>query len=205
MKEIFDKNPYFLLYDFVIEKTITLPEETYCRMLDSPFAEQADITANMHLTKWDDNDVLHCLLIKGEGRTDGYLIMRVTRDFNQLNPYVPYACYLPETSTIYYPSLGKLNQTLGEAVDFIMKNSSVQRAGEYHILSFAEVEQYTGLHLEGESFLQKTLYDMLCDRPEVAHLSIDGNSSEITFYLKDSTSQQSESTETLSDMQMGGM
>lgn len=51
------------------------------------------------------------------------------------------------------------------------------------VLSFEELEEQTGLCAAGKPFLQEILGEMLCERPEVADLSIDENGFDVTYYL----------------------
>ena len=50
-------------------------------------------------------------------------------------------------------------------------------------VSFEELEDMTGLCVEGKPFLQETLGDMLCSRPEVADLAIEDGQFDVAYCL----------------------
>ena len=173
MKTAFEHKPDFRLRDFVIEKTVTGPAEVFADMLKRPLENRPFIIENVPLMCQDGNGVYHCLLVTGEGRTDGILV--------ESDGYARYASYVPEAAALQYPSLSKWNRELADAVDFIITDGTSQATEGNWILRFEELENRTGLCLDGKPFLQELLGDMLCDRPEVADLSIDGGCIDIVY------------------------
>lgn len=177
MKTAFEHKPDFRLRDFVIEKTVTVPAEVFADMLKHPLKNRSFIIENVPLMCQDGNGVYHCLLVSGEGRTDGMLVE------SDGYGYARYASYVPEAAALQYPSLSKWNRKLADAVDFIITEGSSQTTEGNWILSFEELENRTGLCLSWKPFLQELLGDMLCDRPEVADLAIDNGCIDIVYYL----------------------
>ena len=177
MKTAFEHKPDFRLRDFVIEKTVTVPAEVFADMLKHPLKNRSFIIENVPLMCQDGNGVYHCLLVSGEGRTDGMLVE------SDGYGYARYASYVPEAAALQYPSLSKWNRKLADAVDFIITEGTSQTTEGNWILSFEELENRTGLCLSGKPFLQELLGDMLCDRPEVADLTIDDSCIDIVYYL----------------------
>ena len=175
MKTAFEHKPDFRLRDFVIEKTVTVPAEVFADMLKRPLENRPFIIENVPLMCQDGNGVYHCLLVTGEGRTDGILVE------SDGYGYAKYASYVPEAAALQYPSLSKWNRELADAVDFIITDGTSQATEGNWILRFEELENRTGLCLDGKPFLQELLGDMLCDRPEVADLSIDGGCIDIVY------------------------
>ena len=175
MKTAFEHKPDFRLRDFVIEKTVTVPAEVFADMLKRPLENRPFIIENVPLMCQDGNGVYHCLLVTGEGRTDGILVE------SDGYGYAKYASYVPEAAALQYPSLSKWNRKLADTVDFIITDGTSQTTEGNWILRFEELENRTGLCLDGRPFLQELLGDMLCDRPEVADLSIDGGCIDIVY------------------------
>lgn len=177
MKTIFERKPDFRFRDFVIEKTVSIPAERFEEMLRQPLKDQDFLTKNTGLMKQDGMGVNHCLLVTGKGRPDGLLVQ------SEGYPYARYAAYVPEATALQYPSLSKINRELADAVDFIVADGASQTTTGQWVLSFEELEEQTGLCAAGKPFLQEILGDMLCERPEVADLSIDENGFDVTYYL----------------------
>lgn len=175
MKTAFEHKPDFHLRDFVIEKTVTVSAEVFADMLKHPLENRPFIIESVPLMCQDGNGVYHCLLVTGEGRTDGILVE------SDGYGYARYASYVPEAAALQYPSLSKWNRELADAVDFIITDGTSQTTEGNWILRFEELENRTGLCLDGRPFLQELLGDMLCDRPEVADLSIDGGCIDIVY------------------------
>lgn len=177
MQATFERKPDFRFRDFVIEKTVELPAERFENMLRHPTADQKFLTENAGLMRQDGMGVNHCLLVTGEGRTDGLLVESEGYD------YARYAAYVPEATALRYSSLSKMNQELAAAVDFIIRNGTGQTSEGNWMLSFTELEEKTGLCVDGKPFLQELLGDMLSERPEVADLVIEDGRFDVDYYL----------------------
>ena len=177
MKITFERKPDFQFRDFIIEKNIHLPAGQFEQMLRKPLTDQPFLADNIDLMRQDDKGVYHCLLVTGEGHSDGLLVE------SEGHSYARYAAYVPEATALRYPTLAKQNQELAKAVDFIVADGTSQTTEGNWILSFAELEQHTGLCVDGKPFLQELLGDMLCDRPEVADLTIEDGQFDVVYYL----------------------
>ena len=177
MKSAFEHKPELRLSEFIIEKTIIIPDKDFEQMLHRPMDGQPFIEENKNLMYQDDEDVYHCILVTGKDRTDGILVEC------EGYGYARYAAYVPEAAALRYPSLSKMNQQLANAVDFIVADGTAQSTEGNWILTFEELEKYTGLCLDGKPFLQELLGDMLCDRAEVADLCIENECLDVTYYL----------------------
>lgn len=177
MKTTFERKPDFQFRDFIIEKNIHLPAGQFEQMLRKPLTDQPFLADNIDLMRQDDKGVYHCLLVTGEGHSDGLLVE------SEGHSYARYAAYVPEATALRYPVLAKQNQELAKAVDFIVADGTSQTTEGNWILSFAELEQHTGLCVDGKPFLQELLGDMLCDRPEVADLTIEDGRINVNYHL----------------------
>ncbi|WP_455617239.1 DUF6329 domain-containing protein [Eisenbergiella sp.] len=177
MKTTFERKPDFRFRDFMIEKSIRLPAEQFEQMLRKPLVDQPFLSDNVDLMWADDNGVYHCLLVTGVGHSDGLLVE--SDGFS----YARYASYVPEATALQYPSLSKMNQKLAAAVDFIVTDGTSQTSSGNWILSFEELKEQTGVDVLGEPFIQEALGDMLCDRPEVADLTIESGQFDVFYHL----------------------
>lgn len=135
MKAKFERKPEFRLRDVVIEKAIHLPAEQFVQLLDKPFMHQSFITDNIRLMRMDNNGCYHCLLVTGEGRSDGLLIESEGYD------YARYAAYVPEATALRYPSLAKMTHALAEAADFLIREGTAQTTDGSWDISFAKLEE----------------------------------------------------------------
>lgn len=188
MKSAFEHKPELRLSEFVIEKTVRIPDEDFEKMLRRPMDGQPFIAENMDLMYQDDADVYHCILVTGEDRTDGILVE------SEGYGYARYASYIPETSALDYPSLTGWNRKLMSAADLIVEAGIKQSESSKWKLTYEELEKQTGLCLKEQSFLRELLRDMLlCDRGAVSDLCLGDDALEVMynpdFYLCGSEAQ----------------
>lgn len=177
MKTVFEHKPDFTFREFAVEKTVTIPARKLEEMLRHPMRSHEVILENAGVMGVDGDGVYHCLLVTGEGRTDGLLVE------SEGSGYARYASYVPEATALRYPTLSKLNRELAEAVDAIIAEGISQTTEGNWIVSFEELEGMTGLCVEGRPFLQETLGDMLCSCPEVADLTIEDGQFDVAYHL----------------------
>ncbi len=176
MKTVFEHKPDFTFREFAVEKTVTLPARKLEKMLHHPLCRHEAIVENAGVMGVDRDGVYHCLLVAAEGRPDGLLVE------SEGSGYARYASYVPEATALRYPTLSRLNRELAEAADFIIAEGTRQATEGVWTLTFDRLEDETGLCVEGKPFLQETLGDMLCSRPEVADLTIDGGQFEVAYH-----------------------
>lgn len=176
MKSAFEHKPELRLSEFVIEKTVRIPDEDFEKMLCRPMDGQPFIAENMDLMYQDDADVYHCILVTGEDRTDGILVE------SEGYGYARYASYIPETSALGYPSLTGWNRKLMSAADLIVEAGIKQSESSKWRLTYEELEKQTGLCLKEQSFLRELLRDMLlCDRGAVSDLCLGDDALEVMY------------------------
>lgn len=177
MQTIFKYKPEFQFRKFVVEKTAMIPARKLEEMLRHPMLDHEVIRDNAGVMGVDGEGVYHCLLVMGEGRTDGLLVE------SEGSSYARYASYVPEATALRYSTLSQLNQELAEVADFIIAEGTRQTTGGNWTVNFDELENETGLCVEGKPFLQEVLADMLCSRPEVADLTIEDGQFDVVYYL----------------------
>jgi len=176
MKTVFEHKPDFTFREFAVEKTVTVPARKLEEMLRHPLCRHEAIVENAGVMGVDRNGVYHCLLVTAEGRGDGLLVE------SEGSGCARYASYVPEATALKYPTLSRLNRELAEAVDFIIAEGTRQATEGAWTLTFDRLEDETGLCVEGKPFLQETLGDMLCSRPEVADLTIDDGQFDVSYH-----------------------
>ena len=176
MYTTFDRKPQFHLRDFVIEKTIRIPEKEFASMLGNLMEDKDFLMGDKELMYQDFSGTYHCLLLMGEGRTDGILVESDGYD------YARYASYVPEAAAISYPSLHEMNRKLAAAADFIVSKGLWNTAEETVRLKFEELESQIGIPVSGNPFLQNLLGKMLEERPEVSVMGMDAESLTVKFH-----------------------
>lgn len=177
MKTVFEHKPDFTFREFAVEKTVTIQARKLEEMLRHPMCNHEAIVENAGVMGVDGDGVYHCLLVTGEGRADGLLVE------SEGSGSARYASYVPEATALRYPTLSRLNRELAEVVDAIIAEGTSRTTEGNWTVTFSELEDMTGLCVEGKPFLQETLGDMLCSRPEVADLAIEDGQFDVAYYL----------------------
>ena len=167
MQAIFERKPDFCFTNFVVEDAVTVPESVFSDLLKDPLTDREFIADHIPKMYTDRNNVRHCLLVTGEGRTDGLLVE------SQGYEYARYASYVPEATGLRYPSLMKMNRELAAVVDFIVSDGTSQTTDGYWRTSFGKLSEQSGWDIDEDVFLQEILASMLLERPEVADLEIE--------------------------------
>lgn len=175
MQAIFERKPDFQFSDFAVEDTVIVPEPVFCDLLEHPLAERDFIAGHGQQMRKNADGVRHCLLVMGEGRSDGLLVD------SEWAEYARYAAYVPEAAALRYPSLSKMSQMLSAAVDFIIADGTSQTTDGHWCTSIEKVSEQTGWDVDEDIFLQEILADMLLERPEVAELEIEDDF-EVTYH-----------------------
>ena len=91
--------------------------------------------------------------------------------------------HLAAASNQRYVSLEELDRQVRKAVEFIVQDGTANTTSGNWILGFDELEKQSGLCVAGKPFFQQLIGNMLCERPEVADLSIEENGFDVTYYL----------------------
>lgn len=179
MQAIFERKPSdFCLQDFEVSKTIRLPAEVFEDMLKNPLHDYDFIRENADLMHYGRNGVRHCLLLTGEGRTDGLLVE--SEGFS----YCRYASYVPDALALASPALQQFNGKLMETVDYIVETGTQNTTEGNWIISFDEVEKKTGINLEFNDGICNVLVDMLHERAAVADVELTDSGIDVCYYLQ---------------------
>lgn len=159
MKAVFQYNQSPWLSEFVIEKTVVVPDEKLEQLIHEPSEFQDFISQNAELMEMDAEGVYHCILVTGKGRTDGVLIE--SEGFS----YARYVSYLPEALALRSPALREWNQRMFTAIDYLVETGTQRTTDGSWLVSFDELNQNTGCQYNSDSI--NTLVDMLLEQAEV--------------------------------------
>lgn len=151
-----------------VEKVVELPGPEFNSFLITPQKEQPFLADNAELM-YERKCVNHCLLVLGEGRTDGVLVDSGGSALPQ------YAAYLPQARAI-------VNAELERAVDHIVRQGTEHTASGYWCVYCEELKERFGLTIPEGSGLDTMLKDALERRPEVAAVEIHDGAIETTFH-----------------------
>ena len=141
-----------------VEKVVILPGLEFDQFLIDPQLDQLFIEENRELMhEW--NGVNYCLLVLGEGRSDGVLVE------SEGHAQARYAAYVPEARTI-------VNAKLSQAADFIVRQSTANTSGGAWRVPFEKLEEQLGLTIRKGCGLDVLLKEALLDRKEIASAEI---------------------------------
>lgn len=175
MQAAFEHKPAFQFRDFVIEKTVELPSEWFEHMLRHPMASQDFLKENAGLMHQDGMGVNHCLLVTGEGRSDGLLVESEGYD------YARYAAYVPEATVLASPALRELNNRMNSAVKYMVAIGTKNTTQGNWRIGFDELAQRTGFEHDFNSV--DTLMDMLREQEAVADAELLEDGIEVKYHL----------------------
>lgn len=124
MQAMFERKPSdFMPHEFEIAKTVQLPAAQFQSLLVAPLRDYDFIKEHADLMYCDENHVFHCLLLTGEGRTDGLLVE------SDGAAYCRYAAYVPAVSGLITPpalQLKDLLRTRWEDIHLMHKDVEVE-------------------------------------------------------------------------------
>ena len=82
-----------------------------------------------------------------------------------------------------YIALEELERQAREIVEFIVRDGTQNTSNGNWISDFDELQKQTKLCMDGKPFFQQLIGNMLCERPEVADLSIGEGCFDVDYYL----------------------
>lgn len=159
MKAVFQYRESPWLSEFVIEKTVVVPDEKLEQLIHEPLKFQDFISQNAELMKTDKEGVYHCILVTSKERTDGVLIE------SEAFSYARYISYLPEALALRSPTLQEWNRRMFTAVNYLVGTGTQRTADGSWLVSSEELNQNTGYQYGPDSV--NALVDMLLEQEEV--------------------------------------
>lgn len=159
--------------DCVVDKVIRLSESEYDVFSRNLLRDWDFIRDNPIDTVVDAQGRHHCLLVLGEGRSEGILV----------NPeggsYARYSAFIPDAASLYaadrYPSLAERTQRLIAAADYIVSMATEEwpegknvEASDKYAVSFRSLNEKFGISFDPNDSQTDVFMCMLYDRPEIA-------------------------------------
>jgi hypothetical protein len=156
--------------DCVIEKIVELPENEYKYFKASPLRDMSFIAENTDLMYKDENGVFHCLLVLGEGASDGVLIEA------EGYTYARYSSFMPGAREF-------LTARLNNLADQIIKESTQSTSNGTWLIYFDEIQERYHVPVSLNNGVGSMLKNILEARPELAELEPMEDGFGMVFYL----------------------
>jgi len=174
--------------DCVIEKIVELPEAEYKYFKSAPIRDMSFIAENTDRMYRDENGVFHCLLVMGEGSSDGVLIE--AEGYN----YARYSSYMPGAREFVTARLNNL-------ADQIIKEGTQSTSNGSWSIYFDELQERYHVPVSESNGVGSMLLKILEARPEMTEIEPMEDGFDMVFYL-DYCPNLDESEKLSSEMQM---
>lgn len=174
--------------DCVIEKIVELPEAEYKYFKSAPIRDMSFIAENTDRMYRDENGVLQCLLVMGEGSSDGVLIE--AEGYN----YARYSSYMPGAREFVTARLNNL-------ADQIIKEGTQSTSNGSWSIYFDELQERYHVPVSESNGVGSMLLKILEARPEMAEIEPMEDGFDMVFYLNYCPNHD-ESEKLSSEMQM---
>ncbi|MDI6877937.1 MAG: DUF6329 domain-containing protein [Desulfitobacteriaceae bacterium] len=158
------------VWDCVIEKIVELPEAEYKYFKSAPLRDMPLIAENTDLMYRDENGVFHCLLVLGEGTSDGILIE--SEGYN----YARYSSFMPGAREFVTARLNQL-------ADQIIRESTQNTSNGTWSVYFDEIQERYHVPVSPNNGVCSMLQKILEVRPELAELELMEDGYNMVFYL----------------------
>lgn len=156
--------------DCVIEKIVELPEAEYKYFKSAPIRDMSFIAENTNRMYRDENGVFHCLLVMGEGSSDGVLIE--AEGYN----YARYSSFMPGAREFVTARLNQL-------ADQIIKESTQNTSNGTWSIYFDEIQERYQVPVSESNGIGSMLKNILETRPELAEIEPMEDGFDMVFYL----------------------
>lgn len=156
--------------DCVIEKIVELPEAEYEHFKTAPLRDMPFIAENTDLMYRDPNGIYHCLLVLGEGCSDGVLIE--AEGYN----YARYSSFIPGAREFVTARLNQL-------ADKIIRESMQSTPNGTWSIYFDEIQERYHVPVSENNGIGSMLKNILETRPELAEIEPRDVGFDMVFYL----------------------
>lgn len=171
MQAIFSRKAVdYPVWDCVIEKIVELPEKEYKYFKTAPLQDMSFIAENTDLMYKDSNGVFHCLLVLGEGSSDGVLIE--SEGYN----YARYSSFMPGAREFVTARLNQL-------ADQIIRESTQNTCNGTWSINFDEIQERYHIPVSPNNGIGSMLKNILEARPEMAEIEPMEDGFDMMFYL----------------------
>ncbi|MPM42029.1 hypothetical protein SDC9_88691 [bioreactor metagenome] len=160
----------FPTWDCVIKKIVELPEAEYRSFKTRPLRDASFIAENTGLMHRDPNGVFHCLLVLGEGSSDGVLIE------SEGYHYARYASFMPGAREFVTARLNNL-------ADQIIREGTQNTSNGTWAIYFDEIQKRYHVPVSENNGIGSILLAALEVRPELAEIAPMEDGFDMVFYL----------------------
>lgn len=158
------------VWNCVIEKIVELRENEYKYFKTAPLRDMSIIAENTDLMYKDSDGVFHCLLVLGEGSSDGVLIE--SEGYN----YARYTSFMPGAREFVAARLNQL-------ADQIIRESTQNTSSGTWSITFDEIQERYHVPVSPNNGVGPMLKNILEARPEMAELEPMEDGFDMVFYL----------------------
>ena len=156
--------------DCVIEKIVELPQNEYKYFKLAPLRDMSFIAENIDLMLRDPNGIYHCLLVLGEGCSDGVLIE--AEGYN----YARYSSFMPGAREFVTVRLNNL-------ADQIIKEGTQNTSSGSWIIYFDELQERYHIPISPDNGVGSMLLKILETRSEMGEIEPMEDGFDMMFYL----------------------
>jgi hypothetical protein len=171
LQAIFErKAAEYPVWDCVIDKIVELSEAEYKHFKSAPLRDMSFIAENTEVMRKDENGMAHCLLVLGEGCSDGILIE--AEGYN----YARYSSFMPGAREFVTERLNQLS-------DQIIRESSQSTSNGTRVVYFDEIQDWYHVQVSPDNGIGSMLLEILETRPEMAEIEMTEDGFDMVFYL----------------------
>ena len=164
------KTNEFPVRDCVIEKIVELPEPEYRQFKNNLLRDIGFIAENADLMHRDSNGINHCLLVLGEGCSDGVLVEA------EGYQYARYASLLPGAREFVTARLNQLAEQL-------IRNGTQNTSNGTWSIYFDEIQEQHHVTITSNNGIGSMLLAILEARSEMAEIETMEDGFDMAFYL----------------------
>lgn len=160
----------YSVWDCVIDKIVELPEAEYKYFKSAPLRDMTFIAENTGVMHKDENGMAHCLLVLGEGCSDGVLIEA------EGYHYARYSSFMPGAREF-------VNARLNNLADKIIKEGTQNTSSGSWIIYFDELQDRYHVPVSPDNGIGSMLLKILETRTEMAEIEPMEDGFDMVFYL----------------------
>ena len=158
------------VWDCVIKKIVELPEAEYKYFKSAPLRDMSFIAENTEVMRKDINGIAHCLLVLGEGCSDGILVEAEGYSYARYSSFMPGAREFVTT---------RLNQL----ADQIIRDSTQSTSNGTRSVYFDEIQERYHVPVSESNGIGSMLLKILETRPEMAEIEPMEDGFDMVYYL----------------------
>lgn len=150
----------------LVEKVVEMPATAFARLISRPLDDQYIIAQNKPLM-YCDNEFYHCILAVDMHNGDGLLIESEGSNYARYSQYIPHAREIVAA----HKQTMSFSQLKDIVADFVNKAVSDSADKETLTANLQDLTESPQVH----ETLMKCVFEVFCDRPEIASCSLSGS------------------------------